>query len=73
MVSADDVAQLAVDKLGYVMDPHELVTLRRACGVVREDAEVEEEIDDAFDAQEAPSVIETSRLVQLLDTMSGNP
>jgi hypothetical protein len=73
VVSADDVAQLAVDKLGYVMDPHELVTLRRACGVVREDAEVEEEIDDAFDAQEAPSVIETSRLVQLLDTMSGNP
>lgn len=73
VVSADEVAQLAVDKLGYVMDPHELVTLRRACGVVREDAEVEEEIDDAFDAQEAPSVIETSRLVQLLDTMSGNP
>jgi len=67
---ADEVSTLAED-CGVFLDPHELVTLRRACGVAQDDVEVGDALDGPFDAAEAPSILATQRLMQLIDSMGG--
>jgi len=68
-INPDDVKQLAEERLSVVLGPHEMVTLRRACGEIKE--QLDDDVgDDAFDAAEAPSAMITEKLLLLLDTMS---
>jgi len=71
MVTPDELQRLAEDRLGSGLGAHEMVTLRRACGLVREDTEVEDAVDECFDGKEAPAVIVTQRLIEVLDALSG--
>jgi hypothetical protein len=68
-MTPDDVSKLAEEKLGVTLDPHEMVTLRRACGEMQE--RLDDTPDDAFDAAEAPADMVTAKLMQLLDVVSG--
>lgn len=69
-VTPEDVRRLAEERLGVFLDPHEVVTLRRACGVVDE-TQVPEAADECFDAAEAPAVLINERLVQLITRGAG--
>jgi len=75
LLAPDEMKQLAEDRLGVVLCPHEVVTLRRACGVAQDDAEAGMDMADdtnaPFDAAEAPSEVSTKRLLQLVDSMAG--
>jgi len=69
-VTPEEVKQLAEDRLGVFLDPHEVVTIRRACGKYADETEAGAGMqDDSFDAAEAPSVVETERLLELLNTV----
>jgi hypothetical protein len=68
-IAPEDLLNLAESLLGVVLNPHEVVTLRRACGVVREDTEADEE-SESFDAAEAPATISTERLTMLLAALA---
>jgi len=69
MVNPDEVKRLAEEHLGVALCPHEMVTLRRACGEIKE--RLDDDVgEDAFDAAEAPSDIITAKLLTLLDAMS---
>jgi hypothetical protein len=66
-VTPEELRRLAQDRLRVSIDPHELVTLRRACGVKKEidpDDDFEEQVEDA---KEAPSVLLTDKLVKLIN------
>jgi hypothetical protein len=68
-VTPDDIRQLARERLGVTLDAHEMVTLRRACGVKQEiDADDEFAEGQIEDAKEAPIVLITERLVQLINS-----
>lgn len=70
-VTAEDVQQLAEERLGCYLDPHELVTLRRGCGEMKEEPEAGADTSgDPFDSQEVPNVIITQRLIELIDVMA---
>jgi len=69
MVNPDEVKLLAEERLGVFLNPHEMVTLRRACG------EIQEQLDDdgpdrGFDAAEAPPFMITAKLLELLNAVS---
>merc|ERR1719253_250996 len=54
VVTPEEVQELLKARRCMELSPHEMVTLRRQCGLVRDDAEVDDDADDCFDAQEAP-------------------
>mmetsp|Transcript_6479 Transcript_6479/g.11952 ORF Transcript_6479/g.11952 Transcript_6479/m.11952 type:complete len:647 (+) Transcript_6479:118-2058(+) len=65
----EDLRRWAQESLGVEIGPHELVTLRRACGIAQDvggepAAEDAEPFED--DETEAPKLISTEKLLQLL-------
>jgi len=71
IMTPDEVKQVAEDR-GVSLNPHEVITIRRACGVAQEEPEDGADLnEDTFDAREAPTEVETQRLVELINAMSG--
>lgn len=74
IVTPEEIQRLAEERSVF-LDPHELVTLRRACGV-RQGGETQASVtggfdaadEECFDAAEAPAVVATERLVQLISS-----
>lgn len=69
-MTPEELQKMVQDNLGVVLSPHEVVTLRRACGVTQDEPEAGDDKDDGFDAAEAPAMISTERMLQLVDGMA---
>jgi len=69
-MTPEEMKQLVEDRLGVYLDPHEVVTLRRACGVTQEEPEEGDTVDEGFDAAEAPKMISIERLLMLIDALA---
>jgi hypothetical protein len=72
LVTADEVKQIAQETNVY-LNQHELITIRRSCGVEQEEPEdPADAAEGPFDAKEAPSVISTQRLIEAINTMAAS-
>lgn len=72
LVAADEVKLIAQDCNVY-LNQHEMITIRRSCGVEQQEPEdPADAAEGAFDAKEAPSVVSTQRLIEAIDAMSGS-
>jgi hypothetical protein len=72
LVTADEVKQIAQDSNVY-LNQHELITIRRSCGVEQEEPEdPADAAEGPFDAKEAPSIISTQRLIEAINTMAAS-
>jgi len=69
-ITPEEMCRLAEDNLGVQLNPHEVVTLRRACGPERIEEVGVEEDDGGFDSAEAPANCSIERLLALIDGMA---
>jgi hypothetical protein len=67
LTTAEEVKQVA-EEGGVYLNAHELITVRRACGVVRDEPEDSADpTEEAFDAKEAPAIVSTQRLLETIE------
>jgi len=70
-LAPEDIKQVAEESWVY-LNNHEVITIRRACGVEEDRPEAEADSNGGpFDAAEAPALVSTQRLVELIGALSG--